>query len=489
VKLRAHAFAGLGVLAAVALRRNVPHLQPGALNWAENGNVAAALLQGRGFSDPFSGGTGATAWVPPLPVWIDAVVFSVAGIKTAAAARILLALAVAGLAGAHALLLSAGSLSGGTLRQNAGFRWAASIGFLALLLIPPGGPFEVQSEAWLDILLSALLLWAAVEHVRSPRPAATLGLAAVSVLGPLAHAGLALATACVLVALAWRDLRAFRRPSVPLIAAAAAVLAMGLWTVRNAEALGRLVPLKSNGWFEFHLANVASPNGLLRAETALRRLPFFNTLEFERYSTLGEARYVESFRAPSLAAVAAHPAHFAGNVGRRLVNALAFCQREDGSEITRAHFNPADLGRLVASGELLPLGGTDAACWLRIDDSPAAARGRLASLGLSAFPAVWRNWLDRREAYDAEYRSPRALACGFLIAGAPLLALLGAALGARGSPPAPAAWAALIAGAMVLPFVLVNHGVRHQMPLIAMQAVFFGACAQVWASRIRGVNP
>src|ERR1700722_9025100 len=91
------AWSGLSVLAAVALLRNLPRLSAGMLDWAEPGNVAAALAQGRGFSDPFDGGTGATAWVSPLPAWVEAGVFLVLGVKTAASAKALLALCVAGL--------------------------------------------------------------------------------------------------------------------------------------------------------------------------------------------------------------------------------------------------------------------------------------------------------------------------------------------------------------------------------------------------------
>ena len=52
------ALLGLAVLAAAALVQHLPHLAPGAHNWAEIGNIAAALVEGRGFSDPFGGSTG-----------------------------------------------------------------------------------------------------------------------------------------------------------------------------------------------------------------------------------------------------------------------------------------------------------------------------------------------------------------------------------------------------------------------------------------------
>jgi hypothetical protein len=38
---------------------------------------------------------------------------------------------------------------------------------------------------------------------------------------------------------------------------------------------------------------------------------------------------------------------------------------------------------------------------------------------------------------------------------------------------------------MLLPYVLVNHNERHQLPLVAMQAVALGACAQAFADRSR----
>ena len=106
-RFRHLALSGLLVIAAAALWRNHPGLAPGMLDWAEPGNVAAALAQGRGFSDPFDGGTGATAWVSPLPAWVEALVFLTLGVKTAASAKALLVLAVLGLGAAHALLVSA----------------------------------------------------------------------------------------------------------------------------------------------------------------------------------------------------------------------------------------------------------------------------------------------------------------------------------------------------------------------------------------------
>ncbi len=102
-------------------------------DWAEPGNVAAALAQGRGFSDPFDGGTGPTAWVSPFPAWVEAAVFLAFGVKTAASAKAMLVLTVLGLGAANALLLSALAPFGAWMRG------AASAAFLAVLRLPARG--------------------------------------------------------------------------------------------------------------------------------------------------------------------------------------------------------------------------------------------------------------------------------------------------------------------------------------------------------------
>ena len=476
-QFRLLALLGLAAIAAAALARNLPRLAPGMYDWAEPGNVAAAVVQGRGFSDPFDGGTGATAWVSPLPVLVEAAVFATFGVKTAASAAALLVLSAAGLALANALLLSALGPYGDWARG------AASAAFLGYCAFLPGGPLTVLSEAWLDILMSAALLWAALGCVRAAGERGGIALVCVAALAPLDNAGLALSTGIVLLAVAWRFRGDARRLALPVAAAVACAVSAGAWTARNAAALGRLIPLKSNFWFELHLANVDSADGLPRMETVLRRLPFFDVREFDRYASLGEVRYVEAFRAPALAAIRAAPLHFAGNIARRAANAAIFCQREGGGEFTRLVTAQSDRAKLVASGEFISLGAGGGGFWTRIDAPPEEEAARLHALGLSDEAGIWRDWAEKRRGFDDQFRGPAGLAAGFLTAGIPVAALLLAALLRAGSLIAPAAFAAAIASGMLLPFVLVNHNERHQLPLIAMQAVAIGACAQALAAR------
>ena len=56
----------------------------------EMGRIGRSLAQGQGFSNPFSGITGPTAWEPPLYPFLIAGVFKLFGIYTHASALVLL---------------------------------------------------------------------------------------------------------------------------------------------------------------------------------------------------------------------------------------------------------------------------------------------------------------------------------------------------------------------------------------------------------------
>ena len=129
--------------------------------------------------------------------------------------------------------------------------------------------------------------------------------------------------------------------------------------------------------------------------------------------------------------------------------------------------------------------GPGSASWLRLDGPPAEAHARLRALQLGDFPGVWADWAARRETYYTIHTGWRGLLAGFIIAGAPMLALFATALATRGHLPPAVVWSALLAFAMLLPFVLINHSNRHQLPLVLFHAVWFGACVQTWVDRRR----
>ena len=471
---------GFIVFALAAIWFNTPQLTGGQFNWIESNNVAAALVEGRGFSDPFAGDTGPTAWVPPVYVWIVAAVFTIAGIKTPLAAGLLLALTVFGHAVVHAVLIACINPAAKQMRR------ITSCIYLAAVVLMPQGPFQLASENWLQVLLPVSLVWATLAHRKQPDRKAGLTLAALAILGPLAHAGFAVALAMTLLAMFLQDLRERRPWAVtirPILAALLTLLAIGTWTVRNSNALERIIPLKSNFWFEMHLANVASPSGLPRTEEVLREMPFFNTAQFNRYATLGEVAYVDTFREPTLAALKADPARFRQKVMRRAFNAFIYLDSDSGSEITDMIFDPIDLNRIAATGMLQPVDGSRFSYWHRIDLPPAEAWTTLNALQLTDFEGVWNDWSTHHVEHMRSHNSLPALALGFAFAGLPSLAWLGLLLADRGKIPATVAWATLGLVGMLLPYVLINHSARHQGPLLGLQVIIVAACINAWRER------
>jgi ABC-type sugar transport system permease subunit len=93
------------VLAGLAVRLLVipftypDHLDPQRHHWRfawEMGMVARSIVTGKGFSSPYVGDTGPTAWFPPLYPYLLAGVFKVFGLFTKASAIAILSLALFG---------------------------------------------------------------------------------------------------------------------------------------------------------------------------------------------------------------------------------------------------------------------------------------------------------------------------------------------------------------------------------------------------------
>src|SRR5436305_960426 len=78
--------AGIGALHQYRTRPGNDNFEFG---W-EMGRVARSIAQGHGFSSPYEGNTGPTAWEPPLYPYLMALVFKLFGIYSTASAWVLL---------------------------------------------------------------------------------------------------------------------------------------------------------------------------------------------------------------------------------------------------------------------------------------------------------------------------------------------------------------------------------------------------------------
>src|SRR5512146_2888249 len=122
------------------------------MGW-EMGRIARSIVTGHGFSSPFTGNTGPTAWEPPLYCYLMAGVFKVFGIYTKLSAFVLLAFnsLCAALTVIPVMLIGA-KCFGGRVGRWAGWGWALFPYFIYWAV-------RIVWETSLSTLLLTLLLY------------------------------------------------------------------------------------------------------------------------------------------------------------------------------------------------------------------------------------------------------------------------------------------------------------------------------------------
>ncbi|MDR3734052.1 MAG: glycosyltransferase family 39 protein [Acidobacteriaceae bacterium] len=311
---RALFWTALGVRLAYILLAHMYHVRAAGdhfqFGW-EMGRIARALVTGFGYSDPFTGHTGPTAWVPPLYTLLIAAAFKVFGVYTGAAAFWLLAFNSVCSAVTAVLVYEIGARCFG--RRNAvwaGWLWA---------LHPAAMQYAVK---WIwEMTLSTMLLTAVIvlalrmrrigENVQAgDEDAQTLGR---WLLFGLLWGLIALSNPALLAFLpvcgVWLLLGARRRMHAAMRAAVAAAVCCAViapWAMRNWKAFGAFIPLRSNFGAELALGDGPDAMGFLMEYNH----PMQSARQLRLYSELGELRYVQMRGAQAKAAIAADPAHF-----------------------------------------------------------------------------------------------------------------------------------------------------------------------------------
>jgi hypothetical protein len=280
----------------------VPFLQ-------ETGNIARSLALGKGFSDAFREGTGATAWLTPVYPLLLAGIFRIFGIFTATSFIAAVALNIAFSAASCLPVFYAGrKISGLGVGAAAAWFWAV---FPNAIMIP----FEWVWDTCLTALLAALILWFTLKLAESLRACdwCLYGLLW----------GVALMTNPALASLlpyllGWATYHASRRGRRSLALVALAVLMMVLcctpWTVRNYVAFHRFVPLRST--FPFALWLGHNPVFDPRSPVTTRVTPYEEGREYKR---LGETAFMREKWTGALNFIRTHPALEVNLFERRFV--------------------------------------------------------------------------------------------------------------------------------------------------------------------------
>lgn len=276
----------------------------------EMGRIGAAIASGHGFSNPFGGQTGPTAWEPPLYPYLVAAVFKVFGIYSGASAFVLLAVnSVFSALTCIPIFRIARRIFSETVAVGSAWTWA----------LLPYVMFWCTRWVWetsLSTWLLAVIFWLALtmEDRDGFMPWIEFGLLwgitalnSTVLLSFLPAAGL----------WAWYH-RAKRRKSSWAGVVLASVVFFGCispWLVRNYQTFGKFIFVRDNFGAELRLGNGNGADG-----TWMQYLhPTQDVYAMRQYVSMGELAYVAMRKQQAVDFIKADYGRFAGLCVKRFV--------------------------------------------------------------------------------------------------------------------------------------------------------------------------
>jgi 4-amino-4-deoxy-L-arabinose transferase-like glycosyltransferase len=279
--------------------------RPGDDNFAfgwEMGRVGRSIALGHGFSNPYDGNTGPTAWEPPLYPYLIGGVFKIFGIYTHASAWVLLSI--------NSLFATLTTIPIFLIAHKT-FDERVAIWSARLWALNPWVWYWSIHWIWdttFTPLVLALLFLLALELEHWPGARGWILFGALYGVGALANPTmLAFLPFCGL----WIWWRRSRRglPSLAgvVLASLTFFLVLSPWLIRNYEVFGRFVFLRDDFGLQFRLGNGPGADGMLMPYLQ----PNLNKLELQNFQRMGELAYADRCKRIAFDWIRAHPARFA----------------------------------------------------------------------------------------------------------------------------------------------------------------------------------
>jgi len=277
----------------------------------ESGNIAHSLATGHGFSSPFRVDTGPTTWMTPLFPLLLAGIFRLFGAYTfnAWAATALLNISCCTLACIPIYFVGRRI---GRMGLASGAAWLWAIFPNAILL-----PVESMWDASISALLTATILWATLVLAESQRLRdwCAYGLLwGVALMFNATLAGLFPFLAGWLVYRARREKREWLNNAA--VAVGIIVLCCVPWTIRNYRVFHQFVPLRSVLGLQLWLGNNDQTQDIFRGDLH----PIYNSVEREKYISMGEIAYMQQKKQDAVAYMFSHPAREAHLITYRAIS-------------------------------------------------------------------------------------------------------------------------------------------------------------------------
>jgi hypothetical protein len=290
---------GLAIVSAILLfgafmraawlwRRGLGHAD------GEAQNIAIAFAQTGAIANPFGRGSGLSAHLNPAPEIFAGSLYRLFGIESTTSETVLAGCAIAIAMASGYALFRAFALLGVPLT----WRIAALVVYA---LVPMNFYWETVAfrvwEGGVTVLLAAVLLVGTLvcENASTIRWRQWVGLSVIASLILFFNPAMGLTAFAMLGILLLRQSPVRRWPALVGASAATLVLVLAPWTIRNYEAFGSFVPLRSNAGLELAVANYPGAVDAADQQRAfVDRLdeihPYLSRQAFNRMLTFGDER-------------------------------------------------------------------------------------------------------------------------------------------------------------------------------------------------------
>ncbi len=275
----------------------------------EIGRIAYSLANGMGFSSPFGGNTGSSAWTAPVYPWIVSLAFRIFGSYTPASAFALLSFnSLFGALTSWTIYRIARRIFNPTVAIWAGWVWA---------LYPDTIYWSVKWiwETSLSAFLLSLLFMLTVEMEGDERLSSWIGYGLIWGIEALTNTA---ALSFLPFAGCWLAYQLHRRGKRFLIPAAASAIVFWMtlmpWLVRNYEAMGHFVFIRDNFGNELRIGN----NPLAEGAYVLAYHPSQNDRVMAKYERMGELAFCADQGRLAREWIAQNPGKFAVITLRRV---------------------------------------------------------------------------------------------------------------------------------------------------------------------------
>jgi hypothetical protein len=296
----------------------------------ENAQIANSLLHGMGFANPFPLETGPTAWTPPLYVLILWAIFKIFGVTLYSFIFI------------SVLKLATFILSYFCLKKSANLMSVPFPGIpLALLFILYIFLQEwlflcYSTEHWIYFLFISLMLYGTCNFIKNGKSIFLLfflflliPVATPTLLVPAFFIYFFIFVFFLLKKSNFTVKNIFKvSPQIKLkyfiYFGFASVISISAWTLRNYIVFSKIIPSKSNMWFEFYLSNVADKDGILSASTLSKHHPYTYPGLCAEIKKEGEIAWIKKYEGISRKYIKENTSDFHRKIANRFFNIFVY---------------------------------------------------------------------------------------------------------------------------------------------------------------------